>query len=324
LDDDLLRSIRQRIELSWSDTGAYPEYVGFARLALSGERHPDEAAKRDSSKWALLPGLCCQAAGGDPHWADDVAAAWLMFYLAADLMDSVEDQDQPDSWWADYGPAAALNVATGLFFAASRSLNRLYDFVGIGSYAGEMIEDFHTGFIRMSGGQYLDMSIPEPSLEQYWKIAENKSGTFFSLACWSGARLAIMEKDRLGNFADFGNHLGVLIQVLDDLDDLRELSVPSCPQKSTVLFHSLPVVYALDVSPPQIRSKLKECLFEAPHDARASREAYELIEESGVVLYIMTEIERHKQCAYDCLAQAKPLSPAGKRLGELISGLGST
>jgi geranylgeranyl pyrophosphate synthase len=323
LDNDLLRSIWQRIELSWSDTGANPEYVSFARLALSGERHPGEAANQDSSRWSLLPGLCCQAAGGEPHWADDVAAAWLLFYLAADLMDSVEDQDQPDSWWADYGPAAALNVATGLFFAASRSLNRLYGFKRIESCAGELIEDFHTGFIRMSGGQYQDMTISEPSLEQYWKIAENKSGVFFSLACRSGARLATADKDRLDNFAGFGNHLGVLIQVLDDLDDLRGLSVTSQPQKSSVLFHSLPVVYALDVSPPHIRNKLRECLLEASHDPGASHQAYELIEGSGVVFYIMTEIERHKQIATDCLSQVEPRSPAGEKLGELISRLDS-
>jgi geranylgeranyl diphosphate synthase type I len=323
LENDLLKSIWQRIELSWSDTGAWPEYVEFARLALSSERQEGEAASRPSSRWALLPGLCCQAAGGDPHWADDIAAAWLMFYLAADLMDSVEDQDEPDAWWARYGFAAAINAATGLFFAASRSLHRLYLREEISPCAGEMIEDFHTSFIRMCGGQYQDMTISEPSLEQYWKIAESKSGTFFSLACRSGARLAIADKNKLDNFGFFGNHLGVLIQVLDDLDDLHGLSAASLPEKGNGIFHSLPVVYALDVSPKPTHKRLKECLHEASHDPQASLEAYKIIENSGVVLYIMTEIEHHKKKAHECLGLANPRSPAGEQLVELINRMDS-
>ena len=319
----MLRSIWQRIELSWAETNAWPGYVNFARLALSFNQEPGEPAKRSSSRWALLPGLCCQAAGGDPHWADDIAAAWLMFYLAADLMDSVEDQDEPDAWWADYGPAAAINAATGHFFAASRSLNRLYQCKETASCACELIEDFHTSFIRMCGGQYLDMTIPEPSLEQYWMIAECKSGTFFSLACRSGARIAIDDRDRLRNFGSFGNHLGFLIQVLDDLDDLHGLSVAVQSKKSSGLFHSLPVVYALEVIPRAKRGRLRECLLEASRSVQSAQEAYDILEKSGVVLYIMTEIEQHKKKAIECLESASPQSPAGDKLIELISHMGA-
>ena len=324
MENELLRSIWQRIELSWAETNACPEYIEFARLALSGERRAGEVTTGGSSRWALLPGLCCQAAGGDPLWADDIAAAWLMFYLAADLMDSVEDQDEPDAWWADYGPAAAINAATGLFFAASRSLNRLYHREEFVSCASELVEGFHTSFIRMCGGQYQDMTISEPSLEQYWKIAESKSGTFFFLACRSGARLAIDDKDRLDCFGSFGNHLGLLIQVLDDLDDLHGLSVAVLPKKSSFMFHSLPVVYALNVVPPPTSRRLKECLLEASHNDHSSQEAYDILENSGVVLYVMTEIEHHKKKAIECLESASPQSPAGEKLVELINRLDST
>ncbi|HSF81459.1 MAG TPA: hypothetical protein VLA49_09505, partial [Anaerolineales bacterium] len=68
---------------------------------------------------AGLPALCCQAAGGKPAWADAVTAAWLCFYQAAHLMDSLQDQDEPEPWWTEAGPGVALNVASGLYFSAA-------------------------------------------------------------------------------------------------------------------------------------------------------------------------------------------------------------
>ena len=323
MEDDLLRSIWQRIEQCWSNTGAYSEYVKLACQSLNSNQQPANAANRDISRWALLPGLCCQASGGDPHWADGIAASWIMFYLAADLMDSVEDQDEPDAWWSASGPSVAINVATGQFFNASRSLFRLYT-EDIGDIACEVIEDFHTSFIRMCGGQHQDLTKPEPSLEEYWKIAETKSGTFFSLACRSGARLTKADLNKLENYSSFGNHFGILIQIMDDLDDLHSLSAAVRSKKKTSLFRSLPIVYAIDVNPAPIKTQIKTHLLNIHHDSQASLQAFKLIENSGTVLYIMTEIERHKQKALDCLGRVSPLSPAAETLTELINRLGSS
>jgi geranylgeranyl pyrophosphate synthase len=320
----LLKSIWQQIELSWSNTDALPEYVEFVRQALSGDRSAADVANRDPSKWALLPGLCCQAAGGDLHWADSLAAAWLMFYLAADLMDSVEDQDEPDEWWAESGPALAINAATGLFFCASRCLHRYYQSKETANFAFELIDDFYTDFFHMCGGQHLDITNPRPSLEQYWKIAESKSGTFFSLACRSGARLATHDTHNLDCFNRLGNHLGIIVQILDDLEDLKGLSTACLPVKSAGIFQSLPVVYAMEVSPASVQKQLQENLLAAPQDIRASRQSYELLEKSGVVIYIMSEIERHKQKTRDCLKQVSPQIPAMQQLVELINRLDSS
>jgi len=323
LDDDLFKSVWRQIDLSLSNTGAWPEYIRFARLALSGGQQIGATSDRSSSRWALLPGLCCQAAGGDPHWADGVSASWIMFYLAADLMDSVEDQDEPDAWWAEFGPALAINVATGLFFSASRSLVDSCRHE-IGFNPSDLIEDFHTSFIKMCGGQHLDITNPEPSLEDYWKIAEIKSGTFFSLACRSGARLAKADSSELENYGGFGNHLGILIQILDDLDDLNSLRANTLSKNSSSFFRSLPVVYALEVSPATIQGRLKRHLLDINSDPQVSSEVLKLIERSGAVLFIMTEIEQHKQKALDCLEHACPQSPSGDKLAEMILQLGTS
>ena len=84
-----------------------------------------EKDRFDSSVWSALPGLCCQAAGGRAQLAEPVAAAWLLFYVAAHLMDDLEDQDNPDPWWRSLGPGAAINIATGLYFSAGLALQEL-------------------------------------------------------------------------------------------------------------------------------------------------------------------------------------------------------
>ena len=73
------------------------------------------SSDKSLSRWVDLPGLCCQAAGGNPEWANDLTAAWILFYSAAHLMDKVQDQDEPDPWWQKLGPGVALSAATGLY-----------------------------------------------------------------------------------------------------------------------------------------------------------------------------------------------------------------
>jgi len=321
LEIDLESLIWQKIELSWSNTGAWPEYIEFLRLALTSGGKVNESPGRHSSRWALLPALCCQAAGGDPSWTDDNAAAWLLFYVAADLMDSVEDQDEPDPWWVGLGSGGALSAATGLFFGASRALSRIYHREETRSCAVDLVEGFHKSFFIMSGGQHRDLTLSEITLEQYWDIAESKSGEFFALACRSGARLGSDDTVRLGHFSQFGSQLGILVQLLDDLDDIKELPKLVVSGNSAGIFRSLPVVYALEVSPAPVQNRLKECLQVAHQKQQAAEEALEMIEKSGVVLYLMTEIERHKHLSLQSLELAEPLSPAGEKLAEYICKL---
>jgi len=152
------------------------------RRALIPDEGKSASTGEESSRWALLPGLCCQAAGGDPQWADDVAAAWLLYYVAADLMDTVEDRDEPDLWWAEMGPGFALNVASGLFFSASQALNHLHIQQETHVAASAITENFNRSFLKMCGGQHTDLVQPEPTLTQYWETVAGKSGTFFTLA----------------------------------------------------------------------------------------------------------------------------------------------
>jgi len=289
------------------------------RLALSGGRSGDALPVEGFSRLKRLPGLCCQAAGGEPDWADDLALAWLVFYAAAHLIDSVQDADEPQAWWADRGESVALSAFTGLYFSACLALNGLSQNPATRAMGGEIARDFYRTFLVMGSGQHADLTLPSLSLEQYWRQADTKSGVFFSLACRTGARLATADSDRLEAYASYGHHLGLLIQITDDLEDIYPPEDAGAYGQKRLFARSLPVVYALDVIPAQQAGRLKDCLREAPLSAKAAQEALDLVDRSGAADYVSVVIEQHKIEALQALERADPRSPSGETLAALVA-----
>jgi len=283
------------------------------RLALNAGREKDSDAASPSS-WTDLPGLCCQAAGGHPEWADDLAVAWLLFYSAAHLMDKIQDQDEPDPWWQNLGPGAALSVASGLYFSASAALNQLYLHSVSYTTVAQIAKDFYDCFLVMTSGQYSELTNPFPSLEKYWELAAAKSGTFFALAARSAARLATDNNEKLNNFERYGHHLGLFIQMRDDLDDVRPPAENTAYGQRVEISRSLPVIYALSVLPALDGERLRNSLHKAPEDTRAAEDVIRLLNQSNAALYIMAEMERHRQLALQAIHQAAQTSPAREAL----------
>jgi len=300
---------------------AWPDFSEAMRLVLPSGDSEKEGPDREPAKWALLPGLCCQAAGGEARWADSLAAAWLLFYIAADIMDSVEDQDEPDPWWQESGPGKAINVASGLFFSASQVLNSLYQYEATRSAAPDVTKKFLNDFLIMCSGQHRDLTNPEPSLDQYWEIAAAKSGYFFGLACQAGARLGTDESKIIWSYQQYGYHLGMLIQILDDLEDFHGLQNSSTPTKWRTLKRSLPVAYALQMYSGSKERQLRKCLNDASGDNKAAEKAIALLEGSGVVIYLLSEMARHRSQAIENLEQAKPTPAAAEFLETFVSDI---
>ena len=280
-----------------------------------------EDGKRSSSHWISLPALCCQAAGGDPAQAIPVAAAWALFYRAADLMDSVEDRERLFDQGEELGSGKTLSIATGMYFSASLALNRLEDSLGKPVTARKIRQEMLYRFLEMSGGQHLDLTICYPSLGQYWRIAQAKSGVFFSLACWAGAYLATRRRRVLQGFQQFGMGLGLLIQVLDDLKDYHELSQNENHGQYPGLARSFPAVFVLEVSSEQDRNKFKSLLDEAQTNPGANAEIITMIEAYGGELYLHTQLDVLRKMAIDGLDQTHAILPAREGLIALLDEL---
>jgi geranylgeranyl pyrophosphate synthase len=317
----LPEQIWQIIERSWSQSLAWQEFTSAMRIALPRHENTRRNPDQDPSKWAVLPGLCCHAAGGRIHWANDIAAAWLLFYIAADIMDTVEDSDLPQEWWQEIGPGAAINVASGYFFCAARLLESLHQNNKTSLIATEIIDRLTNGFLVMCSGQQRDLTERYPSIKSYWQIAEAKSGEFFGMACWAGARLSTGHYSKLKRYQDFGRYLGSLIQLLDDLEEFKCLREIRSAQEWQNMRKSLPFVYALEVFPEVKRKRLVDLLDQGPDEESTVDEATHLLEESGVVVYLLAEMERNRNSAKQCLLDANPDEKAAEYFDGLLNKL---
>jgi competence protein ComQ len=257
-----------------------------------------------SLAWSTLPILCCQAAGGSAHTAIPVAAAWQLFYAAAHVMDSVEDRDEPGAWWATMGPGTGISAATGLYFSASLALERLDGRLDRSATAREIRIEMLKRFMEMSSGQHLDLLENQPNLDVYWRIAQAKSGVFFSMACWAGARVATDQTEVLLGYQQFGLQIGLLIQILDDLKDFQNLAQLLQEKGPAGLLRTLPAVYVLEVGEGEEKERFRSLLAEASEHPQKVGDIVHMIERNGGALYLYTELENHRQQALQSLDQA--------------------
>lgn len=291
--------------------------MGVMRLALTSR--PEGG--RDPNRWAGLPGLCCQAAGGRAEWADPVAASWMLFYAAAHLMDSVEDDDAPDAWWAQGGPGLALNAATGLYFSACLALQKLSSRPAPEGAQLSAAERVLRPFLVMGSGQYADFVGPPNSLDQYWRVAGAKSGSFFALACEAGASLAAADPGALEEYRQYGLNLGLIIQILDDLADFRDLSEGRRTLTPQELERSLLTVYLTEVSSADLRRRFLDLLDRAATGDSVYGAIAEMIEQNGGVLYLQAELDLRRRQAIQALDQAGAREPARSKLEAMINVL---
>ncbi len=271
--------------------------------------------------WSLLPVLCCEGAGGTPQLAIPVAVTWYLIYAAAHLADAIEDNDPPDSWWQDLGRGTAFNLATAIYLSAWRALDKLYDRPEAASAAREIHQAFVHQLTIMVEGQHRDLTVSEPDSREWLEIAGAKSGAFFQVATWAGARLAIDDRARLKRFGDFGYALGTLLQILDDIQDLY-----SPPEESNCVEEKfrkwrLPLAYAMEVAPPEKQSQIRAVLSGDFVGSGARASLTELLDELGASLYIGTLIEQWHRKALAALQEAAPPSPARDALANLLSQL---
>lgn len=249
-----------------------------------------------------LPDLCCVAVGGDQEQAHVVSAAWQILYRALHILDSIEDGDRPDGAWAQWGMGPAVNITTGLISSSHEALEALLD-VGVSAQTARTIRsDFNQTILTMCAGQHNDLTMRQPTLDECWKIAEAKSGHFFALASRSGARLATDDQQLVDTMSQFGFHLGMLIQIGDDLSGLwsttEDFSDLRDPDRWT-----LPIAYAMSTASPEDRKLLAAALQAAKSDPVTEAQARSLIIKSGAVLYLMAEARRHYQRAKTLLLQ---------------------
>lgn len=281
------------------------EYTDAILLTL----HSEEA----DSLLALLPILCCEAAGGEKSQATPIAAAWLLLYMAAKMLDDVEDGELDAS--QTLNPAQAVNVATGLIFASQLALALLPKRGVDSDLLFSLHEDFNRTALRMCAGQHADLLEEIPSLEHCFRVIATKSGEPFALACRAGASLGTDDKTQIALYSEFGYNLGVLIQIDNDFNGVWN---PKNRSDLAAGKRTLPVVYALSVAPSDLRGQLRGLFSRAVGEPQAEEEARRIITELGALQYMMVEAQIHRRRAKEALRSTGRPCPARDKLIEIL------
>ena len=217
------------------------------------------------------------------------------------------------------GKAGTINLSTALIMAAELILDALED-RGIDPVTARAIRiHLHKTIFEMCAGQHSDLQTQSAGIHTSLKIAAAKSGVFFSAACYSGAILAMDDPSQLNCFSSYGYHLGMIIQIEDDISDFWDMGGRNNDLARGK--RSLPVVYALEVLPAEETHRLKELLVEARTDRAAEEAARQTILAAGAILFLDLEVKKRYRLAEIALRQLQ-LSPTGRQtLQGVLNGL---
>lgn len=237
-----------------------------------------------------IPHIVCQQTGGDAQLLNSILIAWHLLRKAARILDDFEDGDtpieQPRGLW--------LNSSTSLIFSADLVLSHLANDGAPAPLVQAIRQQFSLVLAQTSYGQHLDLSLEAPSLDERWQISHLKSGRFLGLILWSSARLGTDDPATLQLYREFGELLGMMDQIHDDLLDLWSTEhIPGDLTRPTRW--SLPVSYAFSVLEEAERAQLQQLLHEAQRDEKAETAARTLILASGAKLYLTVQLTVYYQ-----------------------------
>ncbi len=233
-----------------------------------------------------------------------VAAAWRALHLAAKFLDDVEDGDEIILNDRTISSPVAINIGTGFITIANIALMQWLDSTPPKEDIRALLgAEFNRTILQMAAGQHADIDQPAlPDLKAYREVMASKSGNFFLLGAWAGARCATKDEEQLSHYEAFGYNLGMMLQLNDDLKDFRQTGKGG---DIASRHHTFPIFYALSVASPLERERLLTLLERASADVKAEMEAKSLVRTLGGEIYLLAETMRYRRRAMSALDSIK-------------------
>ena len=255
---------------------------------------------------ALRPALAvlsAQAVGADPAVAVPGAAAVELVHNFSLLHDDVMDGDaerrrRPTVWWL-YGVPTAILAGDALLTLAVDVVERAGNHEATSCVTGA-VRELISGQTRDVGFEQRD----DVGLDECLDMADGKTGALMYCASRVGPLLARAPAESSRALGEFGRHLGMAFQLVDDLLGIRgDPAVTGKPVRSDLRARkkTVPVVAALNsdtASGAEFAALYSE-------DAVATEEDLlgmaELIERSGALSWTEAEADRHIRTAREHL-----------------------
>lgn len=267
----------------------------------------------------LLTLLVCDGAGGTWRRALPAAVAVELVHNFSLIHDDIEDRSETrrgrPTMWKRWGMPQALNTGDALLILSQAAGHRLVDQGVSPSTTLNVLRELDAACLRLTIGQHLDLAFEEQdsvSEEAYLTMIGGKTSSLLATATSVGARVADAAPAIVESYRNFGHHLGMAFQILDDVlgiwgepaktgkpasDDLRA-------RKKT-----LPVIHGLEHS-DEFRSLWADT---QPAEALIS-DMRNALEQAGSLEHARRLAATHTDQA---LAQLKRADPRGTAAAEL-------
>ena len=216
----------------------------------------------------MLALQCCAAAGGDPATAAPLAAAIELLHNFTLIHDDIQDRSpnrrHRATVWRIWGDAQAINAGDALFAAAQRTLLRTSTDTVPATTLLRLADEFNRMTIEIVRGQVLDLAFETESSvtpDAYLDMIRAKTGAIVRFAAWAGAIVGGASDELAGQFAEFGDMLGIGFQIQDDLLGIwGAMSDTGKDPADDIRRHkkSLPVLMLIESATPEETAMLKE------------------------------------------------------------------
>ncbi|AET65881.1 geranylgeranyl pyrophosphate synthase [Desulfosporosinus orientis DSM 765] len=272
-------------------------------INMIGSAYRAESITEELFPWANLTFLSCECVGGIPEVALPGAIGMELFALAADIFDDIQDQDNDNLPWRKLENAEALNLALCLLMLSYEAISQIPE--------SELYRNIHkiineTGLCAIDG-QFRELRHSDNdlvSLDQYFKLVRQKSGSLTACSCSIGAMLGRGSEALVSNLRCFGINLGIMCQIRNDLSDFFDYEKKNNFINNT---KTLPYVYLLNILRSQ-PEHYKELLTLQNKGLRSfeSKEREQLAKiaaDEGVAQYCKVMYEIYRQKALNILRE---------------------
>ncbi|MBW7473082.1 octaprenyl diphosphate synthase [Marinobacter sp. M216] len=157
--------------------------------------------------------------------------------------------------------------------------------------------------------QLMNVKNPDLTEDQYMKVIHNKTAMLFEAASHTGALLAGAETRQEHALRDYGKHLGLAFQLVDDVLDYRGDAETMGKNVGDDLAEgkaTLPLIHAMANGDEQERQLIRQAIRKGGLDDLSRILA--VVESSGALEYTMTRARDEATKAADCLSSL-PDSP---------------
>ena len=207
-----------------------------------------------------------------------------------------------------------MAVLVGDFLMAVASTTALEAGTELVSRQGQTL----TRLVRGQATEVTDPGAGESAVDQYLRVASDKSAALFALAGWAGATCGGAGEATATALGQFGEALGVAFQISDDLLDIVADSAASGKTAGIDLHQgvrTLPILHALDTRDRHAERLGQILSGGAVDDPALRREALELLRSSPGLERTAVELRAYAAAAENSLACV----PAGHARDALLS-----